>query len=117
MRTIQNAIAALPPPVCRQEKCAQKFERVAAECRPGELDIAVRCRQCQAAAHYTLDAVTGVVYTTEGLAQGRATSRDASSGEPAPDGSQQTQHADAESERQPQDGGSHEQVTTVAHGE
>lgn len=82
MDAVQAAIAALPPPPCPEgfgAQCPGPFqpidpvtnkpignpvepqERVRSESRAGEIDVTVRCKHCQARAHYTLDAKTGAV--------------------------------------------------------
>jgi hypothetical protein len=98
MESLETAIAALPPPACPQGlggQCPGPFDPitkthgapnpervVATDVRPGEVDVSVRCRECQAVAHYVLDEV-GKVLDGDALRAKR--------GEKPEDGSQKTE--------------------------
>lgn len=61
-KDFHDQIAALAAPTCTQtpsSPCAGPFERTRGEARPGEVDVTVRCHECQACAHYVLDAESG----------------------------------------------------------
>lgn len=93
----QKIADALPTPDCPDGlglQCPGPFEVVSSQCRPGETDATVRCRECGSAAHHVLDA-EGKLIDVARRDRELARSREAANAK-ADEAPRETEHAETE---------------------